>query len=62
MKNPLIDVPLNTKKVYVMATADTGCKVYMPVNSFDDKQQIEKRDELQAYLDTKNPLPPLMVA
>lgn len=62
MKNPLLDVPPNTKRVYVMATANLGCKVYMPVDSFDHKRQIEKRDELQSFLDSQDQPPPLLVA
>ena len=52
--NPLLNVPLNTKKVYVMASTKTGCDVYMPVDSFTLKLQTDKRDELQKWLDTQS--------
>ncbi len=51
MENPLESVPLNTEKVYVMATTKTGCEIYMPVNSQDDVEINKKKDDLQKYLD-----------
>ena len=51
--NPLADVPLNTKKVYVVATAAHYCTVYMPVDSYIEQLQLDKKAELQAYLDSQ---------
>jgi hypothetical protein len=51
IKNPLENLPLNTKRVYVRGVCLTGCEVYMPVDSFDDAEQKRKKDELQAWLD-----------
>ena len=60
MNNPLQDVPLNTKKVYVMATSPSGCKIYMPVDSNEEAILQLKRRELQDQLNnqpiTNNPL------
>ena len=56
--NPLENIPLNTKKVYVRAITPEGCKVYMPVDSLDDDEQIQKKEELQVYLNTQfKPVP-----
>lgn len=58
MNNPLQNVPLNTKKVYVMCETYDGCEVYMPVDSYDDQDQLRKKKELQYFLDQQadNPL------
>lgn len=50
MNNPLLDVPLNLKRVFVKAITPTGCEVYMPVDSFDETVQDAKKIALQIYL------------
>ena len=57
--SPLDNVPLNTRRVYVMATAPGGCEVYMPVDNDNDGEQRRMRDVLQAHLNTQpTPAPP----
>ena len=51
MENPLKNVPLNTKKVFVFAKTKAGCEIIMPVDSQVDKVAHEKKDALQRYLD-----------
>lgn len=59
MINPLEDVPLNTKRVFVVGTTKDGCEVYMPVDSFDDHEIYTKRIQLQKYLNSQpSPLKP----
>lgn len=53
MKNPLNDLPLNTKRVYVLGKCHTGCEVYMPVDSFSENIQQEKKNELQNWLNSQ---------
>ena len=53
MKNPLNDLPLNTKRVYVLGKCYTGCEVYMPVDSFVENIQQEKKNELQNWLNSQ---------
>ena len=56
MENPLSDVPLNTKQIYVRAIAPCGCKVYMPVDSDEMKEHHKKRDGLLAWLNEQHRL------
>lgn len=56
MINPLENVPLNTKRVYVMGTTHRGCEIYMPVDSFQDDEILEKKKQLQTYLDSQIPV------
>lgn len=56
MKNPLLDVPLNTKNVYVMAKTHSGCEIYMPVDTDNDSAITQKKIDLQNYLNTQ-PVP-----
>jgi len=58
--NPLDNVPLNTRRVYVVATAQSGCKVYMPVDTISPNIQHFKRDQLQDYLDNQVLLNPIL--
>ena len=58
--NPLKSTPLNTKHVYVMATAPSGCEVYMPVDSDEDNIIHKKKEELQNYLNITNSTAPLL--
>ena len=53
MKNPLEDVPLNTKRVYVMATTYSGCEIYMPVDSNNDSAITQKKIDLQNFLNSQ---------
>lgn len=50
MNNPLLDVPLNTKRIYVMAKTPKGCEVYMPVDYDDDNIIAAMKQELQMQL------------
>lgn len=50
MENPLENIPLNTKKIYVMATTNQGCKIFMPADSYETIYLFKKRNELQKYL------------
>jgi len=54
--NPLRDLPLNTKSVYVRGihTGADGhvCEIYMPVDSDDDYVIHKKQEQLQALLDS----------
>lgn len=50
--NPLLNVPLNTKKVYVGVIAPGGCEVYMPVDSHNDNVINVLKQELQNYLNS----------
>lgn len=59
MTNPLIKLPLNTKKVYVMAKTHDGCEVYMPVDSINDDIINAKKSQLQEWLNGY-PLEPLL--
>ena len=55
--NPFNNVPLNTKKVFVMGIDHSGCEIYLPVNSTDETVIQIKKQELQQFLLTQ-PLPP----
>ena len=57
MIDPFINVPLNTKKVYVMGTTHSGCEIYLPIDSNINAVQLQARDNLRAYLLTQ-PKPP----
>ena len=59
--NPFNNVPLNTKKVYVMAVDHSGCEIYLPVDSTDEKKIQAKREELQQYIFSQ-PLPDKLLA
>jgi len=50
MKNPLDNVPLNTKQVYVSCMTIDGCQIYIPVDSYNDKEIDNKLKQLQDYL------------
>jgi hypothetical protein len=50
VKNPLNNLPLNSKRVYVMAKTPKGCEIYMPVNSFNDEHLTQKKIDLQIWL------------
>lgn len=50
MNSPLENVPLNTKKVYVRGITQNGCKIYMPVDHYDDSHIDSKKAQLQMYL------------
>ena len=53
MISPLKDLPLNTLRVYVRGITQTGCQIYVPIDSEIPKiHQLTKRD-LQAYLDNQ---------
>jgi hypothetical protein len=59
MINPLNNVPLNTKQVYVVGTTYDGCEIYMPVDSFDENVINRKKNQLQNWLNTQpSPLKP----
>ena len=62
MINPLENIPLNNKHVYVMGTTKTGCEVYIPVDTYDHTKQVDKRNELQEYLNNQNASLPLILA
>ena len=48
--NPFNNVPLNTKRVFVMGIDHSGCEVYLPVNSYDELVIQTKKLELQEFL------------
>ena len=54
--NPFNNVPLNTKKVYVMGVDHSGCEIYLPVNSTDETVIQNKKQELHQFL-FNQPLP-----
>jgi hypothetical protein len=54
--NPFNNVPLNTKKVFVCGIAHSGCEIYLPVNSTDEKVIQTKKQELLQFL-FNQPLP-----
>ena len=54
--NPFNNVPINTKKVFVMGIDHSGCEIYLPVDSSDETVIHIKKQELQQYL-FNQPLP-----
>lgn len=54
--NPFNNVPLNTKRVFVMGIDHSGCEVYLPVNSTDEIVIQTKKQELDQFL-FNQPLP-----
>ena len=60
--NPLQNVPLNTKRQYVMAKTKSGCKVYMPVDSFSNVVLTSKKNQLQMHFDSIDHQDPLIAA
>ena len=59
--NPFLTTPLNTKKVFVMETDHSGCKIYLPVNSTNKIVIQHKKQELQQFL-FNQPLPEKILA
>lgn len=57
MLNPLLDVPLNTKQLYVRATTPSGCQIIMPVDTDDEDVVDATKLNLQIYLNKTYPLP-----
>lgn len=57
MHNPLLNVPLNTKQIYVRAKTPSGCEIFMPVNHEDAKVVESMKTSLQNYLNHTYPLP-----
>jgi len=53
MKNPLENIPLNTRRAYVKAITIDGCAIYMPVDSYDDNVIKNKLKQLKEYLATQ---------
>ena len=56
-------VPLNTKRVYTIATCRSGCQVYFPVDSTNDEEILKKKVEFQRFLDSQvavSGFPPLV--
>ena len=62
MNNPFENVPLNTKKVFVLGITNDGCKIYLPLNTLNEMEQIKKKDELQEYLNARNDFMPKILA
>jgi len=54
--NPFINIPLNTKKVFVMGIDHSGTEIYIAVDSLDETVIQTKKQELQQYL-LNQPLP-----
>lgn len=51
-------LPLNTKNVYTVGKCQSGCDIFIPVDSNDDLVGLEKKAELQAFLDSQpSPMP-----
>lgn len=50
MLNPLKNVPLNTKRVFVCATAPGGCDVYLPAGTTDAEELSQLRAALRLEL------------
>ena len=46
MNNPFNNVPLNTKKVFVMRIDRSGTEIYLPVNSANETVIQNKKQEL----------------
>ena len=57
MINPFNDVPLNTKMVFVAVNDQSGCEIYLPVDSYSSRDQMAKRDELLMFLAFQEPPP-----
>lgn len=51
MQNPLLNLPFNTKRVYVCGVSLSGCDIYIPVDSFDEQEQKAKKYEFQTWID-----------
>jgi len=55
MISPFVNVPLNTQRLYVMAIAPGGCKVYLPADkSVTENEGLQQglKKYLQEYLNT----------
>lgn len=50
MNNPFIDVPINTKKVFVCGIDHSGCEIYLPIDSLNELVIQTKKYELQQFL------------
>jgi len=59
--NPFNNVPLNTKKVYIMGIDHSGCEIYLPVDSHNKDVIQTKKQELHEFL-FKQPLPEILLA
>lgn len=56
-------LPLNTKSVYTVAADQSGCKIYIPVDSNDDHEILEAQGELKNFLASQPaPVVPIGVA
>lgn len=53
---PILNVPLNTKQVFVKATTPGGCDIFMPVDSFDANVIKDKKLSLQTHLNEAYPV------
>ena len=54
-------LPLNTQKSYCMVKDESGCEIYIPVDSRDNGIIEFKKKVLKKYLDIQ-PEPPLIMA
>lgn len=54
--NPFNNIPLNTKKIYVMGIDHSGCEIYLPVDSTDETIIQINKQKLQQFL-FNQPLP-----
>lgn len=50
MVDPFKSLPLNTAKVYTMATTSNGCEIYIPVLVNDDFLINQRQNELKTWL------------
>jgi hypothetical protein len=48
--NPFNNVPLNTKKVFVMEIDHSGCEIFLPIDSTNETVIQTKKQELQQFL------------
>ena len=53
MKEPSEIATLNTQKIYVRGTTQSGCHVYMPINDLSNEAQENARRNLQNFLDSQ---------
>ncbi len=57
INNPLENIPLNTKRMFIMGVTYCGCEIYLPLRSRDDKYIAVMKQRLQNHLN-KQKIPP----
>lgn len=51
----VLDFPLNTKRMYSMATTYNGCEVYFPIDARDMNTVNTRKKEVQDYFNSLTP-------